>query len=339
MADYGATLAFDDCEALDKGRANPDKRALMLAGNRRGTVVTVKEPKGERGWTTRSVHAFCPRLFSAIGLPDDVLGSRCITVPLIRSLDDGRAKVDPLDHATWPHTQRQLVDDLWALGLAHVARVHGYDGQAAKRARLVGRDLDPWRGVLAVALWLQEEASVSGLFDRMEVLSVTYQAERAQLETGDDVRLLVLALKEMLGEHDELEFDPSTLAGQMNELARADDLVDRDVGAFTNPQRVGRLLHRHRFHKAQRTAKRKRWRVTRSDLTKLAQSYGLEVRPARNTETVGTTGNMASPPVPSCQVCQVPGDSRRATVEELVATVEHSLEALKERLHGNPPGS
>ena len=37
LADYGACLAFDDCEdIMDTKRSDPDKRALLLAGNRRG---------------------------------------------------------------------------------------------------------------------------------------------------------------------------------------------------------------------------------------------------------------------------------------------------------------
>lgn len=45
LADYGAMLAFDDAENLsDPRRTDPDKRALLLAGNRRGNSVPLKEP-------------------------------------------------------------------------------------------------------------------------------------------------------------------------------------------------------------------------------------------------------------------------------------------------------
>src|SRR5262249_26593120 len=87
LADYGATLAFDDAEAvMDIRRTDPDKRPLLLAGTRRGATVTVKEPAGD-GWVMRHIDTFCPRLFSAIRLPDQVLGSRSIIIPLIRSGD------------------------------------------------------------------------------------------------------------------------------------------------------------------------------------------------------------------------------------------------------------
>jgi hypothetical protein len=79
LADYGATLCFDDAEnVMDLKRGDPDKRALLLAGNRRGSTIPVKEPVNGRAWRTRHVQTFCPRLFSAIRLPDPVLASRSI---------------------------------------------------------------------------------------------------------------------------------------------------------------------------------------------------------------------------------------------------------------------
>jgi hypothetical protein len=63
LADYGATLCFDDAENLADKRADPDKRTLLLAGNRRGNAITVKEPTGERGWQTRYINTFCPSVF------------------------------------------------------------------------------------------------------------------------------------------------------------------------------------------------------------------------------------------------------------------------------------
>jgi hypothetical protein len=131
LADYGATLGFDDAEGImDVKRCDPDKRALLLAGNRRGATVTVKEPDGDR-WVTRLIHTFCPRLFSAIRLLDDVLASRTITVPLVRSCDPDRARAEPLDHAAWPCDRRHLLDDLWAVGLTALPLLREYDARAA----------------------------------------------------------------------------------------------------------------------------------------------------------------------------------------------------------------
>ena len=148
-------MAFDDAETvMDRKRGDPDKRTLLLAGNRRGSQVTVREPATDKTWRTRYVNTFSPRLFSAIRLPDDVLGSRTITIPLVRSIDDYRAKAEPLDHELWPYDRTALIDDLWALALANLATLRKYDAKAAQDARLSGRELEPWRAVLAVAAWL-----------------------------------------------------------------------------------------------------------------------------------------------------------------------------------------
>ncbi|MDQ3754021.1 MAG: DUF3854 domain-containing protein [Acidobacteriota bacterium] len=134
MADYGATLCFDDAENLsDPKRTDPDKRTLLLAGNRRGNTVPVKEPASDRTWRTRYVNTFCARAFSAIRLPDQVLASRTIIVPLIRTPDRHRANADPLEYSLWPHDRRELIDSLWSLALVHLAELPKYETQVNER--------------------------------------------------------------------------------------------------------------------------------------------------------------------------------------------------------------
>ncbi|MBK9050864.1 MAG: DUF3854 domain-containing protein [Chloroflexi bacterium] len=109
LADYGATLAFDDAEDLaDPRTTSSDKRALLLAGNRKGSTIPLKEKNADQTWVTRHVNTFAFRLFSAIQLPDNVLASRTIIVPLIRTPDRYRANADPLEEALWPHDKSQL---------------------------------------------------------------------------------------------------------------------------------------------------------------------------------------------------------------------------------------
>ena len=218
LAEYGATLAFDDAENLTRrGGIEADKRALLLAGNRRGSIVTVKERGPGNLTRTRHINAFCPRLFSAIQLPDDVLGSRSIVIPLVRTPDRERANADPLDHESWPHDRRQLIDDLWAVSLAHLPELRQYEKTVNARAGLVGRDLEPWRAILAVALWLDDHDTEdklkhppsraegtagspgtpppgTGLWDRLHALSKRYQREKQDLEADNITALVVQAL-------------------------------------------------------------------------------------------------------------------------------------------------
>jgi hypothetical protein len=297
LADYGATIAFDDAETvMDRKRGDPDKRTLLLAGNRRGSQVTVRELATEKTWRTRYVNTFSPRLFSAIRLPDDVLASRTITIPLVRSIDDHRAKAEPLDHELWPHGRTALIDDLWALALGNLATLKKYDSKAAQDARLSGRNLEPWRAILAVAAWLDSHDDTGklqqgyqdpedkdpqaerrgGLFARLEALSVAYQEERSDLEAYDPTRLLIKALQAISDKClvDPIEFSSGDLTAEMNRLAIADELTDEEE-KFTNAQRVGRLLERLRFKKGQRSSTKRRWHVSRDELKAHARAYGM----------------------------------------------------------------
>src|SRR5262249_7463525 len=227
LADYGATLAFDDAEGImDVRKADPDKRALLLAGNRRGATVTVQELEGER-WVTRFIHTFCPRAFSAIRLPDDVLASRTITIPLVRSSDAGRARSEPLDHAKWPCDRRRLVDDLWAVGLTSLPALREYDAGAAGLSGMVGRGRVPWRAIHAGGLWHKERHGVAGLYGRMMALVTNYRTERCDLEATDPVRVAIQALRTMARATTwRGSFTPGELADTMKKIAEKEDLAE-----------------------------------------------------------------------------------------------------------------
>jgi len=283
LADYGAMLAFDDAENLSNPKqTDPDKRALLLAGNRRGNTVPVKELAADKIWRTRHVNTFCPRLFSATRLPDEILSSRTIVVPLIRTTDRYRANADPLEYNLWPHDRRQLIDDLWGLALAHLAELPQYEAQANALARLTGRNLEPWRAILAVALWLDDHGT-TGIFERLEALSVAYQEERVDLEVGDLTGVVIRALcryavtavravnVETLTES--FSFGTSAIAKLAKELAEEIE-ADIDPESIT-ARRVGRVLGKMRL-RADRTAKRKGWRITVGDILGWLTAYGIE---------------------------------------------------------------
>ena len=168
----------------------PGESCYFMAVNRnkRSLTLNLKEADGQSGWRTRSVDAYATRLFSSIGLPDPVLASRAILVPLVRTNDRVKANRDPEIEACWPHPHRALVDDLWALGVRHLPEMDAYLQEAVDHARLMGRPLEPWLGVLMVAQWL-EAHGVEGLSDRMETLAWQYAQGREKVERADPARL------------------------------------------------------------------------------------------------------------------------------------------------------
>lgn len=289
LADYGATLCFDDAEnVMDLKRGDPDKRALLLAGNRRGNTIPVKEPVNGREWRTRHVHTFCPRLFSAIRLPDPVLASRTIIVPLIRTANREKANADPLDYRLWPLPRAQLVDDLWALALCHYAMMPTHDAYVADTATLLGRNLEPWRALLAVAHWLTS-CGVAELFERMEALSHAYQQERPDLEPPDLMALAIQALchyamksisamsVEVSAPDEPISFTTADLTAIVQDLAK-----DQETGIepeSISTRRVGRVLGKMRLKAKPRPGGKglRQWQLTNAELQRWLVSYGMPV--------------------------------------------------------------
>ena len=290
LADYGATLCFDDTENLaDPKRTDPDKRALLLAGNRRGNTVTVKELGLDRIWRTRHVNTFCPRLFSAIRLPDPVLASRTIVMPLVRTCDRFKANADPLNYTLWPHDRRKLIDDLWALGLANLADLPHYEEWVNEKAKLMGRNLEPWRPLLAVAAWLEKQ-DVRGIWRRIERLSVRYQQERQDLESTDVTPLVIRAICRCLDPScdvltfcDVLAFSSDTqkqflktsqISQAVREIAEEqEDGIDTD---HLSDKRIGWILKKLRMDKAREAGTGKRgWHISKSEMQRWINSFGL----------------------------------------------------------------
>jgi hypothetical protein len=277
LANNGACLAFDDCEEISNPKSgDPNKRDLLLAGNRRGAQITYKESDGKNGWVTRVVDAFAPRMFSAINKPDGVLGSRTITIPLVRSNDPKRSNADPLDKDLWPHNVNRLVDDLWAFGLTHLTKIRGWDKEVPVHTKLHGRQLEPWRGMIAVALSLQNDHGVEGVFDRLSELSIAYQEEREELEVDDPPRILVWALWQLLNGEDVKQLETEKVVEEMNNIA--DDVGIKIPGEdYRNSTSVGRLLGSLRFKKATKGRKKRCWKILKEDVERTAQTHAVSL--------------------------------------------------------------
>jgi len=286
MADCGATLCFDDAENLsDPKQSDPDKRALLLAGNRRGAYVSLKEPTKNKGWQTRYVNTFCARAFSAIRLPDSVLSSRSIIVPLIRTTDRKRANIDPADYSSWPYEHHELLDDLWALATASLPDLKPWDDWVGQNSKLTGRNLQPWRSVLGVAAWL-EAMGVEGLWGRMEELAVSYQSERLNIETSDFTVLVIRAIircaKSAISAVSAIEKERTKIIlPTMDVVRKAHDIIDEEDADLTKdivtPRSVGRVMAKLRLPEVPRPGGQghRRRSITLKELSHIAQSHEI----------------------------------------------------------------
>lgn len=287
MADYGATLACDDAENLtDPKKSDPNKTDLLLVGNRKGITIPVKEPAGSgKTWTTRHVNGYCSRAFSAIRVPDSTMASRCIILPMLRTPDKSKGNIDPMDTESWPVDRRQLIDDLWGLALKNLPDLPSWDKKVGKHSKLVGRNLQPWRSILAVAAYL-EDAGVDGLYDRMEKLSIDYQNNRPELELADTTRVTIQALVACAIraiKANSANKNVKLVNVKVQDVTQAIiNLIEEDdidlMPAYITSRKIGKILAKLRFPEAPRVnGKGSRMRsIDLKDLAELAKSYNVE---------------------------------------------------------------
>jgi Domain of unknown function (DUF3854) len=215
LAEAGATLLFDDAELLSTlNEVDPDKRELVLAGNRKGVQIPVKEPLPVGGWRLRWMNAVCPRGFTAIHLPSGPLESRCIVMPLLKTADPQRGNRDPADETRWPVNRRTLIDDLWTLGTSLLPQASGLWQELGDEQELIGRAFEPWRAVMAVARLIERQGE-PGLEERIRELMRSYQVQKQGLIPADRVTLILRAVLNLIpdvaGVTDVLRRDPPDL--------------------------------------------------------------------------------------------------------------------------------
>jgi hypothetical protein len=270
-ADYGATIAFDDCEKVQD--MDSDKRELLLAGNMRGAVIGLKEPTPDGQWQTRYVNNFAPRLFSSIGLPDPVLGSRAISIPLLASTDKGKTRLSPSVAEHWPDGLSDIIDDLWLVSVMYLDRIRRCDEEASELSELHARSHDIWRVPLGVAYWLQQDHGVEGLFDRVSRISSSYQQLKQEVQGTDTIGLVLDVLDLLLGDRDTDVFETAKVLGFLKEQIEAEDHVSDEVSGL-DVARVGKLLGRLGFNRAPSHGSKRSWQITRATVDQIAKARG-----------------------------------------------------------------
>jgi hypothetical protein len=279
LADQGATLAFDDAETIDNPKADPDKLALLLAGNRRDAQVPLKEPAPDgKRWPIRWVNAFCPRGFSAKRRPVGALEQRTIIVPLVRTGDPVKGNRDPADLDRWPIDWRAFYDGLWGVSLARLPETTKVWAELDAETGLVGRQYERWRAPLAVAR-LVERHGIAGLEETLRGIARAALEEAGSGEHYDLTRLVLLALcrcavSAVSAVKFETPRDMALTTAAITEATRDAALAeetDIDLESITD-RRVGRILGLLRFQKS-RDAHRKGWRVGLDHLVAAARAH------------------------------------------------------------------
>jgi len=198
------------------------------------------------------------------------------------------------------------------MGLASLPELREHERYVSQHARLSGRNLQPWKAILATAHWLDakdtqrrlqreylrqhdqgiEQRMFGGLYDRLEELSYRYAMnEVPEAQSGDMTQLVLRGLCQLAADQGNDSSDvkgnsdiPVTAwtfsTNQITEAAvRQAESTEADLDTNTiTSRRVGRVLSKLRFTRARQGGKGTRqWTVTLSELTRWASVYAFHL--------------------------------------------------------------
>lgn len=271
----GATIGFDDCENIK--HMDHNKRELLLAGNTKGTYITLKvQGKREGDWDKKRVDAFAPRAFTSIRIPDDVLGSRTILIPLVRSNDPEKTRRKPTSASDWAISPEKIRDDIWLNVVQGLGEIEDCKQLAAQEVATVGRDFDIFQPVLTVAYWLEEHHQVDGLFGRMVSVMEAYHQSRHenQLPSLEELVLRVLLLE--CSDQNKVTITTSKIENSVHALCGDLDITEEAL-AQADAQKIGLLLRRLGFEKNATHGNARSWNIKKELVEKRALSAGVPI--------------------------------------------------------------
>ena len=198
-----------------------------------------------------------------------------------------------------------MIDDLWGLALTNLPKLSNYEADANARASLTGRNLEPFKAILAVAAWLEEEGA-AGLWKRMNDLSVAYQGERQEMESTDLTTLVVRAICKCLVP----TCDVSTFCDvcdvfldtqkvfirtkEITEVAKA-IAEEQELGIpeeSISDRRIGWIIKKLRLESGREPGTGKHgWKVSQLEMQRFVFAFGLNT-PEKTSHNVTTSQNL-----------------------------------------------
>lgn len=188
------TFLLDEAEVLKDPKYAQELRSVLNSGYKKGSQVhrTNLESKDQK---VESFDTYSPKIIAGIRGLEEVLESRCITFPMLKTRDEEKANRDISESGEdWVHLRHLL----YSFGLTFagdIREIYLSDTGIRNIRAVYGREGELWRPILCIAQFL-EANGCEGIFDWMkEVASRKSQSSRTDgLDDWSNALLLALDL-------------------------------------------------------------------------------------------------------------------------------------------------
>ncbi len=261
------TLGIDEGERLAY-RNDPvagDLRLLLNSGYKRGSPALRVEGDGERR-EVKEFQVYAPKMLASIAGLEEVLGSRCIAVTMLRTMDE-RGNLAISERAEeWASVRH----DLYSLALTAFPKIRAIYENDPSILVLTNRDNELWLPLLAIAKMIEDAGEV-GLLEVVQDYATSAAKESEGSSLSDREQALVLALIHLSRDKATVQVTPKQVRDAMGNFLEAAEHLD------VKPNWVGHALKRFGFIRQARKTKGSVYQVIASAALDLAMRYGVNI--------------------------------------------------------------
>jgi len=251
------SLFIDETEQLSNRRRAGEFRNILLCGYRRGqnTYRNIRTPDGN--YEPRAFEVYSPKMIANIEGLEDVLASRCITIIMLRSLNEEitNREID-IDDPVW----EEIRDAVYPFLMRNWREVGQTYTELENTTSLRNRDWELWKPILSLAKFFDDE-----IFERMKRLAIEKTEENHIEQLNIDETVLVEVLLSMVDEDG--YYSLRDITNQMRILL--------EYGTWLNERRVGNLLRRLGFSNRRRVGSGTQYFLRVSEVMDCAQRLGI----------------------------------------------------------------
>lgn len=285
------------CDDFENWRGfDPDKKNMFLSGTTRGASISLRRQGQREGdWVTEHVPVYCPKGFSAISSPGDVLASRSNFVELRRSDDGVRTRRSPTNVADWPVNPRLVRDWLWLHTVQLLPDVDSVRKEVEAKVDFSGRDRDNLLPLLTVARLVELSCERDGLVDRLLDLAKRNAEQRKSMMPPSENEVLIRCLLGLVTDRNTGSFPTGNIRDTFVRYCENQDISEHSYLEIS-PMRIGQMLSRLGFTPSASHRERRSWVLSHADVRRAAEQEGVQLS-AELSETGGSMRPRLAPPM------------------------------------------
>lgn len=225
------SLFLDETEKLSTRRRSADMRTILLSGYKKESKVYRNQKIQDGDWVPRRFEVYGPKMLANIAGLEDVLESRCISIFMIRGINN---KITNREVEDGDPRWQQIRDMLYSPVLTYWRQLKEIYSAFKNETALRNRDWELWKPIFSLAKFF----GGNSLYKMMRALAEEKAAERQSDNRERPEFVLVEALLSMvIGDN---FYSLSNIKGRMLEKFP-------EWRSWINEKYVGRILRSLRF--------------------------------------------------------------------------------------------